>query len=61
MKYKVTITETLERTFEVEAENLAEATIGVNDKYRNGDIVLTADDFRDYEIEVKPYEEQIRS
>lgn len=42
-KFKVQITETLQRIEEVEAPDFAEAIEKISDKYRNGEIVLTAD------------------
>lgn len=45
MKYTVEITETLQRKIEVEAENCGQAVNNVMNLYRNGDIVLTADDY----------------
>ena len=52
MKYKVEITETLQRTVEVEAKDEDEAYQIVNDMYRNEEIVLSADDYIDTKIEV---------
>lgn len=45
MKYTVEITETLQRKIEVEAESCGEAVNEVMTRYRNGEIVLTADDY----------------
>lgn len=45
MKFKVTITESLEKVIEVEADNMSNAICLVEDQYRSGDIVLTADDY----------------
>lgn len=47
MKYTVEITETLQRRIEVEAENCGEAVNKVMSRYRNGEFVLTADDYTD--------------
>lgn len=44
-QYNVTITETLQRTITIEAENEQEAEMQVTDKYYNGDIVLDSSDF----------------
>lgn len=44
-KYRVRITETLEREIEVEAKTPKEAYEGVRNDYRCGDIVLDSDDF----------------
>lgn len=51
-KYSVEITETLQRTVEVEAENATEAYKKVNAMYRDADIVLDSDDFIDFDIDV---------
>ena len=45
MKYRVTIEELLCRQIEVEAETAEEALEKVEDQYKNGELVLTADDF----------------
>ena len=52
MKYKVEITETIQRTVEVEAKDEGKAYQIVNDMYRNEKIVLSADDYIDTKIEV---------
>lgn len=52
MKYKVEITETLQRTVEVEAKDEGKAYQIVKDMYRNEEIVLSADDYIDTKIEV---------
>ena len=44
-KFRVTVTETLKRFVEVEAENEDEAAEKVDFMYDNEDIVLTADDY----------------
>ena len=46
-KYKVTITETLEREVEVDAPDWNHALDIVEESYWNGDVVLTADDHKD--------------
>ena len=51
-KYSVEITETLQRTIEVEAENATQAYQKVNVMYRNEDIVLDSEDFIDFDIDV---------
>lgn len=43
--YMVMIKETLERTIPVKANNWVEAIDVVEERYRNSDIVLDADDF----------------
>ncbi len=57
--YKVTITEVLKKTVDVEAEDECEALQTVSDKWRNGDYILDADDFDgvDYDVE---YVERLR-
>lgn len=52
MKYKVEITEALQRTVEVEAKDEGKAYQIVKDMYRNEKIVLSADDYIDTKIEV---------
>ena len=44
-KFNVTITETLKKTVEVEAESLDEAEQIVNDSWYKGDYILDADNF----------------
>ena len=44
MKYNVTITETLEKTIEIEAENENNAIDIARDKYNKEEVILTADD-----------------
>lgn len=51
MKYKIEITETLQRVVEVEADNLRDAVIDVGTQYGSGEIVLTEEDFICYTIE----------
>lgn len=46
MKYNVTITETLEKTIEIEAENGLNAIDIAKDKYNKEEIILTADDLK---------------
>ena len=46
-KYLVEITETLQRQFDVEAQSKEEAEKIANMMYRNGDVVLNAEDFVD--------------
>ena len=47
MKYYVTITEILEKTIEIEAENGLNAIDIAKDKYNKEEVILTADDFAD--------------
>lgn len=56
MKYKVQITETLTREVYVEADNLEAAQQIVEDKYRNQEIVLDADDFSFVDFNTSPNE-----
>lgn len=51
-KYSVEITETLQRTVEVEAENATEAYQKVNEMYCDENIVLDSNDFIDFDIDV---------
>ena len=50
--YKVQITETLQRTVEVEATDEDAAVDAVNNQYRDEEIILDSDDANDVEIEV---------
>lgn len=50
-KYRILITETLQKVVEVEAENFSDAYDLVVEKYRDGNIVLDYDDFIDSQIE----------
>ena len=45
--FNITITEILSTTVETQAKTLKEAIQNVKDRYRNSEIVLTADDFTD--------------
>ncbi len=49
-KQKVTICETLVRVVNVEAANAAEAEEKIRHAYRDGGVVLDADDFNNVEI-----------
>jgi len=51
-KYTIEITETLTRLVSIEAEDKYEAERIVREKYKNGEIVLDADDFQDYETSI---------
>ena len=46
MKYYVTITEILEKTIEIEAENATNAIAIAKDKYNKEEVILTADDLK---------------
>ncbi len=48
--YKVEIEETLVKVVDIEAECEGDAIKQVENKYRNSEIVLYADDFIDYKI-----------
>ncbi len=52
MKYKVEITEYLQKTIEVDANDENEAYSKVKQIYDNEKIILSADDFIDKEIKV---------
>ena len=55
--FQFTLTETLSKTFIIKADNELEADRLIREKYQNGDIVLTADDFQEYDLyssEVSP-------
>lgn len=43
--FNITITEVLKTTVETRAETLEEAIQNVKDRYRNQEIILTADNF----------------
>ena len=43
--YNISITEVLKTTVDVQAETLEEAIQNVKDRYRDSEIILTADDF----------------
>ena len=51
-KYKVEITEYLQKTIEVDAKDEKEAYSKVKQMYDDEEIVLSADDFTDKEIKV---------
>lgn len=52
-KYLMTYTETLERTYIVEAENYEDAYAIIEEAVRCEDIVLDSYDFMEYEIDGK--------
>lgn len=58
-KYSVEITETLQRTVEIEAENATEAYKKVNAMYRDENIVLDSGDFIDFDIDVVAEEKNL--
>lgn len=59
-KFRVTVTETLKRFVEIEAENEDEAAEKVDFMYDNEDIVLTADDYYATNITVDELPEQVQ-
>ena len=59
-KFRVTVTETLKRFVDVEAENEDEAAEKVDFMYDNEDIVLTADDYYATNITVDELPEQVQ-
>ena len=52
MKYNVTITETLEKTIEIEAENENNAINIARDKYIKEEVMLAADDLVDTQFDI---------
>lgn len=50
MKYKVEITETLQKTVEVEANNKEEALNKVMKIYKNSEVILNDNDFVDVDF-----------
>lgn len=59
MKYRVEVTETLQRIIEIDAESSEEAESKVRRQYRNEDIVLDSADFIDVEFEVLSEQETV--
>ena len=53
MIYKAVIREILEREIEIEADSKVDAYLLAHEKYKNGDIVLTADDFENFSITIR--------
>lgn len=54
LRFKVTITETLKRTVEVEADNQQQAEQMVSDEWHRSKYILDADNFADVELEAVP-------
>ena len=52
MKYIVIITEILEKTIEIEAENETNAINIARDKYNKEEVILTADDLADTQFDI---------
>ena len=60
-KFNVTITETLKKTVEVEAESQDEAEQIVNDSWYRGDYILDADNFEGVVFDaIEPQPEKIK-
>jgi hypothetical protein len=53
MIYKAVIREILKRKVEIEADSKADAYLLAHEKYKNGDIVLNADDFDKFNITIR--------
>ena len=54
-RFRVTITETLKRTVEVEAEDQHKAVQTISDGWHSGSYILDADDFVGVEFEALPF------
>ena len=50
MRFKIEITETLQKVIEVKAPSLNDAIIKVAAKYENGEIILNEEDYKGYTI-----------
>ena len=59
--YKVTVTETLQRTITVNAHNEYEAVQKVQDLYNNEDIILDSNDHINTDIDVKNIDKNINA
>ena len=62
-QYVITITETLKRAIVVDAESEEKAIDAVQEKYRNGKIILDSDDFQppaEFKNESLNYNDDIR-
>ena len=53
MQHSVEVTETLTRIVEVKADTMASAKEIIEQRYRDEEIVLTADDFKEVTFSVK--------
>lgn len=51
MQFKIEVTETLQRIITVEAKSFNEAFLKVTQQYKNGEIILDAEDFVGVDIE----------
>lgn len=52
MKYKFCITETLQRVVEIEAENECKAPNVIDKQYKEGQVILDAEDYKITQIEL---------
>lgn len=50
MRFKIEITETLQKVVEVKAKTLTEAIIKVGQQYADGELMLDAADYKGYEV-----------
>lgn len=57
-RFKVTITETLRRTVEVEADDPSDAKQMVSDGWHNSKYVLDSEDFVGVDFEAEPVEDR---
>lgn len=55
-KYKIEITETLQKVIEIEADNEETAILIAKMKYRNQEVILDENDF--IEVGFKPFDRQ---
>jgi len=60
-EFEVTITETLQKTVSIEAETKEEAKQLVEDMWKDGDIILDADNFADVEYATDTYRQEGRT
>lgn len=56
IKYKIEITETLQKQISVEANSKSEAMGKVSQMYKNEDVILGSEDFVGTDIEIVPDE-----
>lgn len=54
MKYAITVTEKLQKTFVIEAGIVDDAVKMVEEAYQNGDVILTDRDYAGAEVEESP-------
>ena len=55
-KYKIEITETLQKVIEIDADDIDTAILIAKKKYRNQEVILNENDF--IEAEFKPFDRQ---